>query len=134
MKENWNIRSLLNRVKYWCVKLIELVALIIVQKHKTRMFWKCNLSLELITFQQCLILCWCITHKIQGTLCLLCILLSGASCGQRLSFTCKFYFLNSIVVWCDTCESNFYSSLSLSSTVQFLWLSTLYTRIKMLLL
>jgi len=38
MKECWNFRSLLIRVKYWCVKFIELVAAITVQKHKTRMF------------------------------------------------------------------------------------------------
>jgi hypothetical protein len=32
--ESWNIRSLLIRVKYWCVKFIELVTVITVQ-----MFW-----------------------------------------------------------------------------------------------
>jgi len=38
MKECWNIRSLLIRVKYCCVKIIERVAVITVQKHKTCMF------------------------------------------------------------------------------------------------
>jgi len=109
MKKCWNIRSLLIRVKYWCFKFIELVAVITVQKHNTCMFWKCNLSLELIMFHQC----WAVSHimlmyyKIQATLCLLCILLSGTSCGQRLSFTFNFYSINSSVVWCDICAANF---------------------------
>jgi len=60
MKECWNFRSLLIRVKYWCVKFIELVAAITVQKHKTRMFWKCTLSLELITFHHC----WAVFHYV----------------------------------------------------------------------
>jgi len=58
MKECWNIRSLLIRVMYWCVKFIELVAVITVLKHKTRVFWKYNLSLEWIMFHQC----WAVSH------------------------------------------------------------------------
>jgi hypothetical protein len=30
-KQSWKIRSLLIRVKYWCVKLIELVAVLTLQ-------------------------------------------------------------------------------------------------------
>lgn len=64
--------------------------------------WPCSISAE-----HCHIWYWCIIHKIQGTLCLLCILLSGTFCGKRLSFTCKFYSICTNMVWCDTFKANF---------------------------